>query len=126
MHTASRNKKGACLTMAREGGPHRTRPQLAVQMLRLVAERHPPRRFHVLGDGSYSGQSVVKHLPANFDLTGRIHPRAVLYAPPPAPSSGTRGRRRKRGPRVPSPTEIIEHGPAGGDRPCHRWRRAPR
>jgi hypothetical protein len=97
-------------TVAREGGPDRTRPQLAVALLRLVAAWHPQQRFHVLGDWSYSGRSVVKHLPANCDLTGRMHPRAALYAPPPAPS-GTRGRRRKRGDRLPSPTDLLERGP---------------
>ena len=97
-------------TVAREGGPHRTRPELAVEMLRLVCERHCEQHFHVLGDWSYSGRSVAKPLPENCDLTGRIHHRAALYAPPPT-MTGARGRRRKRGARLPSPTEMLDEGP---------------
>jgi hypothetical protein len=99
-------------TVAREGGSYRTRPERAVQMLRLVAERYPGQPFHVLGDATYSGQSVVKNLPQGWNLTGRLHPRAALYAPPPTPRAGTRGRRRKRGVRLPSPVEMLERGPA--------------
>lgn len=94
-------------TVAKRGGPYRTRPQLAVEMLRILCSRHPERRFHVVGDSTYSGKSVVRHLPANGDLTGRMHFDAALYAPPPKRRAGQRGRSRKRGRRLPSPRQML-------------------
>jgi DDE superfamily endonuclease len=79
---------------------HRTRPQLLVEMLQLVASWFPERQFVVCADSAYGGQSVLRHLPANVDLISQVHPQGVLYAPPPPPT-GQRGRRRKKGDRLP-------------------------
>ena len=46
-------------TVAKKGGRYRTRPQLAIEMLETVCFRHPERRFHAIGDSTYSGRSVV-------------------------------------------------------------------
>jgi len=94
-------------TVAKRGGPYRTRPELAVEMLRILCERRPERRFHLTGDSTYSGKSVVSYLPANCDLTGRMHFDAALYAPPPKRRAGQRGRSRKRGRRLPSPRQML-------------------
>jgi hypothetical protein len=92
-------------TVAKGGGRYRTRPELAVEMLHLLCCRYPERRFHVVGDSTYSGKSVVRHLPANGHLTGRLPMDAALYAPP--PRGRTRGRPRKRGRRLPSPEQML-------------------
>jgi hypothetical protein len=97
-------------TVAREGGPYRTRPELAVELLHRVCGQYPQRRFHVVVDAIYSGRNVVRQLPTNADLTGRIHPDAALYALPPV-SVKRRGRRRRRGRRLPTPREMLRRGP---------------
>jgi hypothetical protein len=79
---------------------HRTRPQLLIEMLRRLAGWFPERQFVVCADSAYGGQSVLRHLPANVDLISQVHPKGVLYAPPPPPT-GKPGARRKKGDRLP-------------------------
>lgn len=88
---------------------HHTRPELAVEMLAILCDRHPRRRFHAVGDSAYGGQSVLGHLPENCDLTSRLDLDARLYEPPPARKRGTHGRPRKRGRRLPTPRQMLKH-----------------
>jgi hypothetical protein len=83
--------------------PHRTRPELAVELLQLVAAWFPDRQFIVSGDSAYGGGSVLQKLPTNVDLISHVHPKGALYAPAPSASSAehTRGRKRKKGERLP-------------------------
>ena len=80
---------------------HRTRPELMLEMLQLVASWFPDRQFIFLGDSLYTGESILRYLPKNVDLIGTVHPEAGLYEPAPATQTG-RGRRRKKGRRLPS------------------------
>ncbi len=79
---------------------HRTRPELLVELLRLVAGWFPDRQFVVCADSAYGGQSVLGQLPANVDLISQVHPQGALYAPPPPPPAGRSGRPRKKGERL--------------------------
>jgi len=63
---------------------HRTRPELLVELLRLVAAWFPDRQIVVRVDSTYGGKSVLRQLPAYVDLISQVHPQGVLYAPPPA------------------------------------------
>jgi hypothetical protein len=84
--------------------PHRTRPELAVEMLELVARWLPDRQFVVTGDSAYGGASVLQKLSENIDLISHVHPKGALYEPAPAPKPGEkkgRGRGRKKGERLP-------------------------
>jgi hypothetical protein len=87
---------------------HRTRPELAVELLHLLCTRFPEQRFHAYADSTYGGQSVLAHLPQNCDLTSRLPLDARLYEPPPERRPGTAGRPRKRGPRLPSPGQMLQ------------------
>jgi hypothetical protein len=87
---------------------YRTRPQLAVEMLEIASRWLDGRRFRVVGDSEYSGKSVSRELPANADLVGRMPMDAALYAEPPARKPGRIGRPRKRGERLPNPTELAK------------------
>lgn len=106
-----RNRQG--LTKGRKGKKtpsrrdpnHRTRPQLLVEMLSLVAGWFPERKFVVSGDSAYGGQSVLSKLPANVDLISHVHPKGALYEPAPALQDGQKGRRRKKGRRLPGLAE---------------------
>ena len=83
---------------------HRTRPELAVEMLELVGKWLPDRRFVVTGDSAYGGASVLQKLPKNIDLISHVHPKGALYEPAAKLEPGAkkrRGRRRKKGERLP-------------------------
>lgn len=86
---------------------YRTRPELAVELLGLLCDSRKSRRFHVVADSGYGGQSVLNHLPTNCDLTSRLLLDARLYDAPPEPRRGQRGRPRKRGRRLPTPRQML-------------------
>jgi len=87
---------------------YRTRPELAVEMLRVLSAHGKTLHFHVVADSLYGGKSVLGKLPANCDLTSRLHLDARLYDAPPQRQPGTRGRKRKRGNRLASPRQMLE------------------
>lgn len=86
---------------------YRTRPELAVEMLHLLCRMRKQRRFHLVGDSAYGGQSVLNQLPQNCDLTSRLLLTARLYEAPPERKPRTNGRPRKRGDRLPSPEQML-------------------
>ena len=86
---------------------YRTRPELALELIQLVAQWLPQVTFHLVADSAYAGQSISRHLPPNVHLYSRMCLNAALYAPAPARAPGQRGRARKRGDRWPSPQQII-------------------
>ena len=97
------NKKSA----AKHRRAYRTRPELAVELLELLCKGRKSRRFHVVADSAYGGQSVLCHLPTNCDLTSRLVKDARLYGARPERKRGTNGRPRKRGDRLPTPQEML-------------------
>ena len=86
---------------------YRTRPQLALEMIQIVAGWLGPRKLRVLGDSEYAGGSISRLLPANAELISRMTMKAALFETPPAPAAG-RGRRRKKGRRLPSPEQMAQ------------------
>jgi hypothetical protein len=83
--------------------PHRTKSQLARQMLDLVAAWLPQRTVRVVADNAYLGKHLLEGLPARVHAIGPIHPRASLTGPLPAEYQG----RRKKGPALPNPTGML-------------------
>jgi hypothetical protein len=82
--------------------PRKTRPELMAEMVALVAGWFPDRKFVLVVDSLYSGESVLSTLPDNFDLIGPVHAKAALYAPAPPETKKRRGPRRKKGDRLKS------------------------
>ncbi len=82
--------------------PRKTRPELMAEMVALVADWFPDRKFVLVVDSLYSGASVLSTLPDNFDLIGPVHAGAALYAPAPPETKVRRGPRRKKGDRLKS------------------------
>jgi hypothetical protein len=87
---------------------HRTRPQLAMELITLAASWFPERDILVSGDSAYGGKSVLSKLPANVHLISHVHCKGALYEPPPSQDSTGdntsrkgRGRPRKKGARLP-------------------------
>ena len=85
---------------------YRTRPELALEMIQIVAGWIAQRALRVLGDSEYAGQSISRHLPANVKLISRMNMKAALYEP--AGKIANRGRRRKKGNRLPSPLQMAQ------------------
>lgn len=87
-------------TKVKAPADHRTRPELAVELLELIASWLPERQFLVTGDSAYGGKSVLTKLPSNMHLISRVHPQGRLYAPPPPLVKGKNGRPRLKGERL--------------------------
>jgi DDE superfamily endonuclease len=88
---------------------YRTRPQLALEMIQIVAGWAGQRSLIIVGDSEYAGGSISRHLPANATLLSRMTMNAALYDPPSQPAPG-RGRPRKKGLRLPSPLQMAKDG----------------
>jgi hypothetical protein len=84
---------------------HRTRPELAVELISRLAGWFPQRQFLVTGDSAYGGKSVLSHLPGNVDLISHVHPKGAMYEPAPMVVEGQKGRHRKKGTRLPGMPE---------------------
>lgn len=80
---------------------HRTRPQLAIELISLVSTWFPNDDLLVSGDSAYGGQSVLSKLPQNVHLISRVHSKGALYAPAPPRSAQAKGAPRKKGKRLP-------------------------
>lgn len=98
----TKGKKGkGKSSKAKADANHRTRPQLAVELLSLVAAWFPQDDILVTGDSAYGGKSVLSHLPANAHLISHVHTKGALYAPPPPRTEKSKGAPRKKGARLP-------------------------
>ena len=101
--TSKTKKRPTVPTSKTPAEPHRTRPELGLELIQLVANAFPNRTFVVVSDSLYGGQSVLSHLPANVHLISRVHPGGALYEPAPVETgSGKRGRKRRKGERLSS------------------------
>jgi hypothetical protein len=90
---------------------HRTRPELAVELISLVASWFPQRTLLVGGDSAYGGQSVLQKLPANVQLISHVHPEGALYEPAPPRQPGQKGAGRKKGKRLPGMKAWADDSP---------------
>jgi SRSO17 transposase len=101
----TKGKKGKARA-AKSSSEHRTRPQLAVELIKLAASWFPNDLIVVTGDSAYGGKSVLSHLPANAHLISHVHPKGALYELPSQEKSLTsqpkrKGPKRKKGKRLP-------------------------
>jgi hypothetical protein len=79
--------------------PHRpSKPELARELIGMLAGRLPGRMVHVVADGAYASRAW-RGLPANVTVTLRMRSDAVVHGPQP-PRTGKRGRPRLQGDRL--------------------------
>jgi hypothetical protein len=77
-------------------------------MLAEVLGWWPERRFTLVGDGAYATKSLLAHLDERVTFVGRLRGDAALYDPRvPAAQKGQRGRKAKKGARLPKPKEAA-------------------
>lgn len=99
--TKGKKKEGKKAKKTKPPKDHRTRPQLAIELISLAAAWFPERDILVTGDSAYGGKSVLSKLPPTVHLISHVHCKGALYAPPPPPSSKKRrGAPRKKGDRL--------------------------
>lgn len=109
-----RNRQGLTKgkkTMTRRAKPdpnHRTRPQLAVELISLVATWFPDDEILASGDSAYGGKSVLSQLPSNVHLISHVHPKGALYAQPTPRTDKSKGAPRKKGARLPGMAQWAE------------------
>jgi DDE superfamily endonuclease len=87
---------------------YRTKPELTIEMGKLLCGRYENRRFHLIGDSAYGGQSILGVVPSNCDVTSRAVLDARLYDPPAPRQPGARGRTRRRGQKLPTPHQMLD------------------
>lgn len=81
---------------------HRTKSQLAAEMVAVLAGWLPQRQILVVGDSAYIGKHLLRERPANVDALGPIHWKAALYEAWAEPQG-----RAKHGRRWPNPKEML-------------------
>jgi len=91
-------------TKIKDDPNHRTRPELALELIKLASQWFPDQEIMVSGDSAYGGKSILRHLPPKVHLISHVHPKGALYQPPPPKKEKTRGRARKKGERLPAMT----------------------
>jgi hypothetical protein len=84
-------------------GEHRTKPQLAREMVEVAASWLPGRRLVVVGDTAYLGKHLLQGLPENVAAVGPIHWKAELTEPLAEGHSG----RRKKGKKLTTPKGAL-------------------
>jgi hypothetical protein len=86
---------------------HCKRTLLAASMIRLLAEALPQRSFCLVADCAYINTAVLSDLPANVVVIGPLSHKAALYLPPLPKIQGQKGPQRKKGLRLPKPSELF-------------------
>lgn len=88
--------------------PFRTRQEIAAEMIAQTRAVLPDWTIRVAGDGQYATQTVVNAAAgAHSNLVSRIRSDAALYALPPKRKRFRRGRRAKKGRRLPTPKRLA-------------------
>lgn len=96
------NKK-AC---AKWNRVNRTKPELMLEMLKLVQAHDREQPLHFLGDSAFTSASMLHKMPPEIAVTGRIGTNSRIHAPAPPRKEG-RGRPRVRGERLDTPDEML-------------------
>jgi hypothetical protein len=87
---------------------YQSRPQLAIELARHLAEANPDRIFWLAGDSAYINATTLQGRPKNLHAVGPLNWKAALYALLEPPSQGRKGGRpRKKGDRLPTPKTMI-------------------
>lgn len=87
----------------------RKKPEMALEMLELLASWAPERTFYVCCDTAYATRRILENRPSNVEVIGRLRMDAELYTLPPERRPGQPGRPRRRGKRLPTPRQTAQH-----------------
>ena len=87
---------------------HKKLTDWARQLLLLVKRWVGERQVIAVGDSSYAVIDLLKALQGQVSLISRLRLDAALYEPVPLVAKGQRGRKRLKGPRLPTLLQIAE------------------
>lgn len=107
----SRRRRGTRLQTAQRVHAEGVRPtklELAREMLAIVAGWAGERSVYAIADSLYAGRTMLEQRPANVQIISRLRMDAALWTPPPPRRPGQRGRPRRRGVRLPTPTALAQ------------------
>ena len=86
---------------------HRKKTELMLEMLQLLQNHAADKKLHFLGDSAFTGARMLERIPGPMHVTGRLKANARLNEAPPK-KTGKRGRPRRRGRKLPKPSEMLE------------------
>jgi hypothetical protein len=88
--------------------PFQTRQQIAAQMIRETRTALPQRMIRIAADGQYASKEVVEAADGTQAiLVSRMRSDAAICQLPPKRKRCKRGRRRKKGKRLPTPKQLA-------------------
>ena len=93
------------------GCRHKTPSDLMRQLLCVLLRWFPTRKFVFAGDGGYANHMLTRFARRHekrLTLVSRFYADAALYAAPPRPKKGAKGRPRVKGQKRPSPQEVVK------------------
>ena len=94
------------------GRRHKTPSDLMRQLLCVLRRWFPARQLVFAGDGGYANHRLTRFARRHekrLTLVSRFDADAALYAPPPKPKKGAKGRPRVKGKKLPSPQEVVKY-----------------
>lgn len=103
-------KRGDC----DKAHPFLSRRQIAAQMIHAAHDALPRRTIRIAADGQYATREVVAAASGiESNLVSRLRCDAAIYALPPKRKRFKRGRRKKKGRRLPTPKQLAKRRKAG-------------
>jgi hypothetical protein len=81
---------------------HRTKGQLAAEMVLFLAAKWPTRKIIVVGDSAYVGKHLLQDRPSNVQVLGPIRWDAALT------TAAVAAGKKKRGERLPTPKQMWD------------------
>jgi len=103
-------KRGDC----DKAHPFQTRQQIAAQMIHQACAALPERTIRIAADGQYATREVVAAASGiESNLVSRLRSDAAIYALPPKRKRFKRGRRKKKGKRLPTPKQLAARRKTG-------------
>jgi hypothetical protein len=103
----TKGQRQAVAEQAHTSRERRTKLELLRELVGLVAGWAGERTIYLVYDSAYAGRTLLEGRPATVQVISRLRLDAALWAPPAKPRPGRRGRPRRRGVRLPTPTALA-------------------
>jgi hypothetical protein len=96
---------------------YKTKPELGLELIEMTRSwLEQDRVLRLITDISYCCETIIKGRPQGVHITGRVRKDSSVYDLPAPRNKGAKGRRPKKGKRLPTPQAMFEH-------PCLAWER---
>jgi hypothetical protein len=105
------------------GVAHKKKTEQAAELVKLLAEHLHERHIRLVNDNLYSCDTMLRNLPVNVDMVGRLNMEAALFGPVPPKPQGKMGRNRTWGPKLPTPKKMAEDAGAWQECQVHIYGR---